>query len=62
MESFVIIGFLHTMHKEMDQSISILTFDEKHPWGVQGRDFDPSYFVTTEPVYLKSKDIEEVKQ
>lgn len=50
MDQFLVIGCMHRLEEE---PILLLSFDQTHPWGAQGIDYDPDYFVTTEPVYLQ---------
>lgn len=52
MENFVVIGYLHTMHRPDYEPSLLLNFEKESPWGKPGKDFDEAYFVTTEPVYL----------
>jgi hypothetical protein len=47
------VAWLHTMHMEGGQTQRLLSDDEDddHPFGVKGRDYDPSYHVTITPLY-----------
>lgn len=44
-------AWLHTLHKE-DSVERAVTFSSAQPFGRWGVDFDPSYSVTTAPLYL----------
>ncbi len=46
------VGYRHTLHMELGQTRSVLIEDKGNVFGVRGRDYDPSYSVTVEPVYL----------
>ena len=45
------IAYLHTMHQELDQKHIYVSTSPQHPWGKRGEDYDPSYEVTTEPLF-----------
>lgn len=47
------VGYLHTMHKELNQKSEAFSFERNHPWGVHGKDFSDSYAVTTKTVYIE---------
>lgn len=51
------VAWTHTLHMELDQNHSVVTLDEDHPFGVCGEDFDPSYTVTSEPLYRQPQPI-----
>lgn len=44
-------AWLHTLHMEHGQSRSRASLSPKHPFGKRGADYDPSYSVTTAPLY-----------
>jgi hypothetical protein len=48
------VAWLHTLYMEGDQVDARLTFDENNPFGVHGKNYDPSYDpsyeVTSEPL------------
>lgn len=43
-------AYLHTLHMGGGEKRTTLTFTSFCPWGVSGRDFDPSYLHTSEPL------------
>lgn len=45
------MAYLHALHMEGGQMRRELTFDQRHPFGVRGKDFSRSYPVTTIPLY-----------
>lgn len=48
-------AFLHTMHMELDQTNGVPTLTDVNPFGRQGRDYDPTYKVTTEPLFTAAE-------
>ena len=45
------VAWRHTMHMEGGQQRFDVSPNSAQPFGVPGKDFDPSYHVTTEPLY-----------
>lgn len=46
------VAWLHTMYNEVDDSIdSRMTFEKDHGFGKKGVDFDPRFYVESEPLY-----------
>lgn len=48
-------AFLHTMHMELRQKQRVPTLTDVQPFGRQGRDYDPTYKVTTEPLFTAAE-------
>lgn len=48
-------AFLHTMHMELRQKQRVPTLTDVPPFGRQGRDYDPTYKVTTEPLFTAAE-------
>lgn len=46
------VAFMHTLQMEGGQTDERLAFDKFNPWGVPGLDYDDSYSVTIDPLYL----------
>lgn len=44
-------AFLHTLHMELRQKNRVPTLTDVNPFGRQGRDYDPTYSVTCEPLF-----------
>jgi hypothetical protein len=44
-------AYLHTLHMEFDQKEKRVNFRSMDPFGQKGHDYDPSYHVTSEPLY-----------
>ncbi len=51
--SYEKVGYLHTLHKELDQSEEILSFKYEDPCGVRGENYSSTYRVTTKPVFVE---------
>lgn len=47
------VAWLHTMHMEGGQTQEIVTLeeDDDQPFGKRGKDYDPTYNVTVQPLY-----------
>ena len=46
------MGFLHTLHMEHGQtSVRITEFEDHAPFGECGKNYDPAYRVTVQPLY-----------
>lgn len=46
------VAYLHTLHMEGGQSNQRLTFSKDQPFGERGRDYDPSFVVSSVPLVL----------
>lgn len=44
-------AWLHTIHMELNQTMTRLTDSPENPWGKPGRDYSAEYEVTSEPLY-----------
>lgn len=44
-------AWLHTVHMELNQTMTRLTDSPENPWGKPGRDYSAEYEVTSEPLY-----------
>lgn len=45
------VAWRHVMHMEGGQFMVRTTPNKHNPWGIQGKDFDSSYTVTSEPLF-----------
>jgi hypothetical protein len=45
-----VVAWLHVLHMEGDQTDEIVTPNDDDPFGIRGEDYDPSYWVTSEPL------------
>jgi len=46
------VGWLHTMHMEFGQTRVAMTETNECPWGQRGVNFDDSYRVTSEQIFV----------
>ncbi len=45
------VAWMHTMHMEHGNKKKTVNFREKDPFGRRGHDYDPTYTVTSEPLF-----------
>lgn len=54
-------AFLHTMHMDLGQKHRVPAITDANPFGRQGRDYDPTYSVTCDPLYTAGQLLEIVQ-
>lgn len=54
-------AFLHVMHMDLGQKHRVPELTDTNPFGCPGRDYDPSYTVTCDPLYTTGQLVELVQ-